>query len=74
MAKQHEVLVPDIGEFDEVDVIEVLVAVGDVVAVEQSSVLLKVAEKDDSEVKKTPTWSGLVPLAIRSFSRDIRQS
>ena len=36
MSKQLEVRVPDIGEFDNVPVIEVLVAVGDTVLAEQS--------------------------------------
>jgi pyruvate dehydrogenase E2 component (dihydrolipoamide acetyltransferase) len=41
MAKQLEVTVPDIGDFEEVDVIEILVAVGDTVAVEDPLVTLE---------------------------------
>ena len=41
MAKRDEVLVPDIGEFEDVDVIELLVAPGDVVAAEQSLITLE---------------------------------
>jgi len=42
--------------------------------IEENSVFLQIAEKDDDEVKKTPTWLEAVPPAIRSFSIDIRQS
>jgi pyruvate dehydrogenase E2 component (dihydrolipoamide acetyltransferase) len=41
MAKQLEVPVPDIGDFEEVDVIEILVAVGDTVAAEDPLVTLE---------------------------------
>ena len=41
MAKQLEVTVPDIGDFEEVDVIEILVAVGDTVAEEDPLVTLE---------------------------------
>lgn len=41
MTKQLEVTVPDIGDFEEVDVIDILVAVGDTVAVEDPLVTLE---------------------------------
>ena len=41
MSKKIEVRLPDIGDFDKVDVVEVLVAVGDRVAVEDSLVTLE---------------------------------
>jgi len=41
MAKQLEVTVPDIGDFEEVDVIEILIAVGDTVAAEDPLVTLE---------------------------------
>ena len=41
MSAKREVLVPDIGEFDDVDVIEVLVAPGDRVELEQSLITLE---------------------------------
>jgi pyruvate dehydrogenase E2 component (dihydrolipoamide acetyltransferase) len=62
VAKQHEVLVPDIGEFDEVDVIEVLVAVGDVVAVEQSLITLE-SEKATMEIP-APAAGTVVALHV----------
>ncbi|NQZ97541.1 MAG: branched-chain alpha-keto acid dehydrogenase subunit E2, partial [Myxococcales bacterium] len=37
----RDVAVPDIGDFEEVDVIEVLVAIGDQVEVEQSLITLE---------------------------------
>ncbi len=41
MAKSEEIRVPDIGDFDEVDVIEVLVAPGDHVAVDDGLITLE---------------------------------
>ncbi len=41
MSNLIDVAVPDIGDFDEVEVIEVLVAVGDVVEVEQALLTLE---------------------------------
>jgi pyruvate dehydrogenase E2 component (dihydrolipoamide acetyltransferase) len=49
MAHREEVMVPDIGDFDEVDVVEVLVAAGDRVAVDQSLITLE-SEKASLEV------------------------
>jgi len=49
MAAERQVLVPDIGDFEDVDVIEVLVAPGDRVDVEQSLVTLE-SEKATMEI------------------------
>ncbi len=49
MASERQVLVPDIGDFEDVDVIEVLVAPGDPVQVEQSLVTLE-SEKATMEI------------------------
>jgi len=49
MAALRQVLVPDIGDFEDVDVIEVLVAAGDRVEVEQSLVTLE-SEKATMEI------------------------
>jgi pyruvate dehydrogenase E2 component (dihydrolipoamide acetyltransferase) len=46
---ERQVLVPDIGEFEDVEVIEVLVAAGDHVAVEQSLITLE-SEKATMEI------------------------
>ena len=40
MANSMELVVPDLGDFDDVEVIEVLVSVGDVVAIENPLVTL----------------------------------
>jgi pyruvate dehydrogenase E2 component (dihydrolipoamide acetyltransferase) len=45
----HDVLLPDIGDFENVDVAEVLVAVGDRVAVEQSLIVLE-SDKASMEI------------------------
>lgn len=49
MSKQHEVRVPDIGDFDAVDVIEVLVRPGDPIEAEQSLITLE-SDKASLEV------------------------
>ena len=49
MAKTFEVTVPDIGGYDDVPVIEVLVAVGDTVAKDQGLVTLE-SDKATMEV------------------------
>ncbi|MCG8450011.1 MAG: dihydrolipoyllysine-residue acetyltransferase [Pirellulales bacterium] len=41
MANQQEVLLPDIGDFDKVEIIEIAVAVGDVVDVEDTLITLE---------------------------------
>ena len=49
MSKLIEVSLPDIGDFDQVDVIEVLVSPGDIVAVEDSLITLE-SEKSTMEI------------------------
>ncbi|NBC48602.1 MAG: branched-chain alpha-keto acid dehydrogenase subunit E2, partial [Gammaproteobacteria bacterium] len=41
MAKVEEVLLPDIGDFDEVEIIEILVGAGDRIEPEQSLLTLE---------------------------------
>ena len=62
MGSQHEVLVPDIGEFEDVDVIELLVAPGDVVAAEQSLITLE-SDKATMEIP-APTAGTVVALHV----------
>ena len=52
-----EVKVPDIGDFDEVEVIEVLVSVGDTVAVEQSLITV---ESDKASMEIPSSAAGVV--------------
>ncbi|HUH40422.1 MAG TPA: biotin/lipoyl-containing protein, partial [Castellaniella sp.] len=53
----HRVVVPDIGDFDEVEVIELLVAVGDTIAVEQSLITV---ESDKASMEIPATQAGVV--------------
>ena len=57
MAPDRPVLVPDIGEFEDVDVIELLVAAGDSVAAEQSLITL---ESDKATMEIPSPCAGLV--------------
>ncbi len=57
MASEREVLVPDIGEFENVDVIEVLVSPGDSVEREQSLITL---ESDKATMEIPAPWAGVV--------------
>ena len=57
MSERIEVQVPDIGDFAEVDVIEVLVKVGDVVAVEQSLITV---ESDKASMEIPSSAAGVV--------------
>ncbi len=57
MAQQIEVKVPDIGDFDAVPVIEVLVAVGDTVTVDQS---LATLESDKATMEVPSSAAGVV--------------
>ncbi len=57
-----DVPVPDIGEFENVDVIEVLVAPGDSVAVEQSLITLE-SDKATMEIP-SPTAGVVSELAV----------
>ena len=57
MGEVKDVLVPDIGDFDEVDVIEVLVASGDDVAKEDSLITL---ESDKATMDVPAPFAGTV--------------
>ncbi len=57
MAKQQKLVVPDLGDFEDVEVIEVLVAVGDSVAVEDSLVTL---ETDKATMDIPASHAGVV--------------
>ncbi len=54
---QVDVLVPDIGDFDEVTVIEVLVAAGDSIAIEQSLITV---ESDKASMEIPSSHAGVV--------------
>jgi len=58
----RDVLLPDIGDFDNVDVAEVLVAVGDRVAVEQSLIVLE-SDKASMEIP-SPFAGRIVELKV----------
>ncbi len=57
MADPQEIRVPDIGDFQGVDVVEVLVAVGESVAVEQSLIVL---ESDKASMEVPSPFAGTV--------------
>ena len=62
MAEQIEIKVPDIGDFDAVEIIEVLVAEGDTVAVEDGLIVL---ESDKATMDVPSTHAGkLVSLKV----------
>ena len=67
MPNRLTVSVPDIGEFDAVDVVEVLVAVGDIVEAEQSLVVLE-SDKATMEVP-SPAAGTVVALAVEVGSQ-----
>ncbi len=56
-----DVLVPDIGDFDQVDVIEVLVSAGDSVAVDQSLISL---ESDKATMEVPSSHTGVVQEVV----------
>ena len=57
MSKHKEIRVPDIGDFDDVEIIEVLVAKGDTVAVEEGLVTL---ETDKASMDVPSTHAGRI--------------
>ena len=57
MAAERAVKVPDIGDFDQVEVIEVLVSAGDEVAQEQSLITL---ESDKATMEIPAPYAGVV--------------
>lgn len=63
MPRRQQVLLPDIGDFDEVDVVEVLVSVGDRVEREQSLIVL---ESDKAAMEIPSPVAGVVEeLALK---------
>ena len=62
MSKRHEIRVPDIGDFEQVPVIEVLVAEGDSITAEQSLVTLE-SDKATMDVP-APASGELVELSV----------
>lgn len=54
---QREIRLPDIGEFEDVEVIEVLVAPGERVEVEQSLIVL---ESDKASMEIPAPWAGVI--------------
>ncbi len=62
MSDTVPVVVPDIGDFDQVDVVEVLVAVGDDVSVDQSLITLE-SDKASMEVP-SPCAGRVVEIAV----------
>lgn len=63
MSRQIEVRVPDIGDFDDVSVIEVLVSAGDAVAVDQGLITLE-SDKASMEVPSTAAGT-IVSMAVK---------
>jgi pyruvate dehydrogenase E2 component (dihydrolipoamide acetyltransferase) len=70
MASEREVRVPDIGDFDDVDVIELLVAPGDRVAVEQS---LLVLESDKATMEIPSPHAGVVKKLLVGVGDKVRE-
>jgi pyruvate dehydrogenase E2 component (dihydrolipoamide acetyltransferase) len=62
MAKQQEVLVPDIGDFSEVEIVEVMVSVGEQVAAEDSLITIE-TDKAAMEVP-APASGKIVDLRV----------
>ncbi len=65
-----EVKVPDIGDFDEVDVIELLVAVGDTVKAEQSLITV---ESDKASMEIPSSLGGVVKALRVKLGDKVRQ-
>ena len=67
MSSRHEVRIPDLGDFDEVEIVEVLVAVGDHVSVEDPLITLE-TDKAAMEVP-SPVEGTIAELAIATGMR-----
>lgn len=65
-----EVKVPDIGDFDQVDVIEVLVNVGDTIAVDQSLITV---ESDKASMEIPSDTAGVVKAVLVKVGDKIKQ-
>lgn len=70
MAKERTVEVPDIGDFDQVEVIEVLVSVGDEVSVEQSLITL---ESDKATMEIPAPFAGVVKEVTLAVGDQVSQ-
>ena len=70
MATEREVKVPDIGEFDSVEVIEVLVSPGDKVEVEQSLITL---ESDKATMEIPTPVAGVVARVMVSLGDQVSE-
>ena len=57
MSNRHEVRVPDLGDFSDVEIVEVMVAVGDHVAVEDPLITL---ETDKAAMEVPSTGEGTI--------------
>jgi len=66
MSNRHEVRVPDLGDFEDVEIVEVMVAVGDQIAVEDSLITLEtdkaameVPSTGDGKIVEVPVATGM---------------
>jgi pyruvate dehydrogenase E2 component (dihydrolipoamide acetyltransferase) len=70
MSQTIEVQVPDIGDFKEVEIIELLVKVGDTVAVEQSLITV---ESDKASMEIPSSASGVVQSILVKLGDKVKQ-
>jgi len=70
MSQLVEVLVPDIGNFDSVDVIEVLVNIGDTIAEEEALITL---ESDKASMDIPSSHAGVVKEIKVSVGDQVKQ-
>ncbi|PHY05632.1 MAG: dihydrolipoyl dehydrogenase [Alcaligenaceae bacterium] len=70
MSKLIDIPIPDIGDFDTVDVIEVLVAVGDTVKAEQSLITV---ESDKSSMEIPSNQGGVVKAVFVKIGDKVKQ-
>jgi dihydrolipoamide dehydrogenase len=70
MSKLIDIPIPDIGDFDTVDVIEVLVAVGDTVKAEQSLITV---ESDKSSMEIPSNQGGVVKTVLVKIGDKVKQ-
>ena len=70
MSKLIDIPIPDIGDFDTVDVIEVLVAVGDTVKAEQSLITV---ESDKSSMEIPSSQAGVVKAVLVKIGDKVKQ-
>ena len=70
MSKLIDIPIPDIGDFDTVDVIELLVAVGDTVKAEQSLITV---ESDKSSMEIPSNQGGVVKAVLVKIGDKVKQ-